>query len=150
MSHTHCRLLFHVVFGTKERRAALRGEMKADLLAYMGGIVRQLGGRALMIGGTEDHVHLLINLRARLALADAVRLVKSNSSRWVHQRWPGRAGFAWQAGYGAFSVSESNREALCRYIAAQQDHHRKTSFRDELVALLKRHGISYDEEHLWD
>ena len=100
------------------------------------------------MGGVSDHVHLLLQLPPRLALADVVRLVKTNSSRWCHERHDRH--FEWQAGYAAFSVSESSRDVVRRYIQGQADHHRKQSFQEELVALLNCHKIAYDPKYLWD
>src|SRR5215813_4901355 len=122
MPHSFTNLLTHIVFSTKGRIPQINQELKPQLLAYMGGIVREIHGAALLINGTADHVHLLVRLPATVALADALRTIKTNSSRWVHERWPGRADFSWQTGYGAFSVSQSNAEAVLHYIAKQEAH----------------------------
>ncbi len=148
MAQTLTNLLFHVVFSTKDRLPLIDAELKPDLLAYIGGIVRELGGKLLAANGTADHVHLLLRLPPRLALADAVRVVKTNSSRWVHQSRALRRRFQWQAGYGAFSVSQSNVPEVVRYIRNQEQHHRRVSFQEELLAFLKRHGIEYDEQYI--
>lgn len=115
----------------------------------MAGIVAEAKGKALNINGPSDHVHLLLSLPASIAVADAVRVIKTNSSKWVHDTWNDRAGFAWQAGYGAFSVSLSNRNEVWKYIAEQEEHHRRMTFKEEFVAFLKKHGIDYDERYLW-
>lgn len=107
MSHTFTHLVVHVVFGTKDRAPLISASIKADLFAYIGGIIRELDGKTLAINGMPDHIHLLISLPATLAVADAIRVVKTNSSRWVHEKWPERGAFGWQQGYGAFSVSRS-------------------------------------------
>ncbi|MBL7139463.1 MAG: IS200/IS605 family transposase [Planctomycetes bacterium] len=148
--HTYTNLLTHVAFSTKERSRLINDGLRPRLLAYMGGIVRELGGRALAIDGSEDHVHLLLLLPPSLALSDAMRTLKTNASRWVHETFPDCAAFAWQEEYAAFSVSESNRDAVKTYITNQQDHHRRMDFKEELIALLRKHGIDYDEAHLWD
>jgi REP element-mobilizing transposase RayT len=111
------------------------------LFPYLGGIVRELKGSALEINGPADHVHLLITIPPNVALADLLRVLKTNSSRWVHDRFPARTGFAWQAGYSAFTVSASRLEQVRRYIASQQTHHRKTSYREEILALLSRSSL---------
>lgn len=116
----------------------------------MAGIVKNIGGKALLINGMPDHVHLLVSLPATLSITDAVRLIKTNSSRWVHQTWQTRRSFAWQTGYGAFSVSLSNKDAVYKYIAKQEWHHRKKSFQEEFLDFLKKHGIEYDERYVWD
>lgn len=128
MPHTFTNLLTHVVFSTKHRAPQIDQELKPQLLAYMGGIVREVNGVALLINGTADHVHLLIRLPATVAIADALRTIKTNSSRCVHERWLARSDFAWQIGYGAFSVSQSNAEAMLQYITSQEEHHRRVSF----------------------
>ena len=148
MTHTFSNLLTHVIFSTKDRFPLISSELKPDLLAYMGGIVRELDGKALTIGGTVDHVHLLVSLPPTLALADALRVLKANSSRWVHET-KGRSKFAWQAGYGAFSVSRSNMPKVIKYISEQEEHHRKVTFQEEFVAFLRKHEIAYDERYIW-
>jgi REP element-mobilizing transposase RayT len=148
--HTYTNLLTHVTFSTKERKFFITDDLRPRLFAYMGGIVREVHGTALAVGGTDDHVHLLLVLPPTVALSDTMRVLKTNSSRWVHETFPERAAFAWQDGYGGFSVSESNRETVKAYIANQGAHHRRMTFKEELIALLDRHGIDYDEARLWD
>jgi putative transposase len=145
MSHTHSNLLVHVAFSTKGRRAYIDNQIKSELCAYMGGIVRNLHGTALIINGTANHVHMLFRLPADRSLAELVRTVKANSSRWLHERWPEMKLFSWQSGYGAFSVSESNVTAVTEYIANQEEHHRKRSFQEEFISFLKKNGMAYDE-----
>jgi REP element-mobilizing transposase RayT len=149
MADTFTNLLTHVIFSTKDRLPLITPEIKPRLHAYLGGIVRSLDGIALAIDGPIDHVHLLIKTPASAALADVIRTVKANSSRWVHETFP-RADFAWQTGYGAFSVSFSNVEQVRTYIANQEDHHKTISFQEEFVAFLKRHSIEYDERYIWE
>ncbi|MGA9980304.1 MAG: IS200/IS605 family transposase [Candidatus Sulfotelmatobacter sp.] len=128
MSHTAGNLVLHLIFSTKGRQPLITPEIRTDLFAYLGGIIREMHGTALIINGTADHVHMLIRIRPAQAAAEVARVVKTNSSRWmnenwVHQKRPAR--FAWQTGYGAFSVSESNVLAVSRYIATQEEHHKK-------------------------
>jgi len=149
MAHTYTNLLIHVTFSTSGRTPLLTDAIRSDVHAYLGGILRELDAAAIAIGGTADHVHLLIRLPANLPLADCLRIAKTNSSRWVKERWPERRSFAWQGGYGAFSVSESNRAAVIRYIRDQVQHHRRISFQDEFFALLKNHRVDFDERYLW-
>jgi REP element-mobilizing transposase RayT len=140
-------LLTHVVFSTKDRRPFLKdAALRSDLHAYLGGIVRNLKGRAYAIGGVEDHVHLLISLPATIATADALRTIKTNSSSWAKSHVNG---FAWQQKYGAFSVSQSGVPRVVRYIQGQEAHHRKQTFEEELRELLEKHGIDYDPRYLW-
>jgi putative transposase len=149
MSHSYSYLLSHLVFSTKERRPCLDAELQPRVFAYLGGIIRELGGKALMVGGMPDHVHLLLSLSPTHAPADVVRVAKANSSRWVHETWPGHADFAWQTGYGIFSVSRSNQDAVLAYIANQAEHHARQTFQEEFVSLLNKHGVEYDERFIW-
>jgi REP element-mobilizing transposase RayT len=150
VAHSFSKLLYHVIFSTKNREPWLEAALKPGLFAYMAGIISELRGKALIINGPADHVHLLLSLPASLAVADAIRVLKTNSSKWVHETWPDRCAFGWQTGYGVFSVSRSNREQVWRYIADQEKHHRKGTFQEEFVALLKKHDIEYDEQYLWE
>ena len=150
LAHTFTSLLYHLVFSTKNRAEQIDGGIAPDLRAYLGGIVRDIGGTPLRINGAADHVRLLVALPQTIAVADALRLIESNSSKWVHETWPQRQAFQWQSGYGAFTVSESRREAVTRYIATQEEHHRRATFREEFLALLKRHRIEYDPRYIWD
>ena len=147
MSHTAGNLVLHLIFSTKDRQPLITAEIRADLFAYLGGIIREIRGTALIINGTADHVHMLIRIRPAQAAAEIARVVKANSSRWLHEKYDLR--FAWQTGYGAFSVSESNVPTVSRYIATQEEHHKKFTFQEEYVTFLKRNGISYDERYIW-
>ena len=149
MAHTFTSLLTHLVFSTSGRAPYLADGVRSDVHAYIGGILRELKAAPIAIGGTSDHVHLLTRLPTDMTVADCMRVVKTNSSRWVKERWPERLTFAWQGGYGAFSVSESNRGAVIRYIEDQERHHRRISFQEEFLALLKRHGVDFDERYIW-
>ncbi len=149
MAHTLTNLLTHVIFSTRGRAPLIVDAIRDDLHAYLGGILRELRATPIVIGGTTDHVHLLTRLPADLAVADCLRVLKTNSSRWVKERWPERRSFGWQGGYGAFSVSESSRANVIRYIQGQAQHHLLISFQDEFIALLRKHGVAFDEQYLW-
>ena len=149
MSHTYTYLVTHVVFSTKDRLPIITPEVKPKLWAYMNGIVENLGGRAVAINGMADHVHMLVLLPPTVAIADALRVLKANSSKWVHENWREHSKFSWQSGYAAFSVSKSGVEVVVRYVENQEEHHRKLSYQDELLALLRKHGIAYDERFIW-
>jgi len=114
----------------------------------MGGIARVNGMKALAVGGTEDHVHLLISLPSSMAIATAMREIKSGSSRWMHETG-GMPEFAWQEGYGAFSVGQKQAETTVAYIAGQKEHHRRRDFQAEFLAFLKKHGVAYDPRFVW-
>lgn len=148
MPSTHLSLHYHVVFSTKNRERIIAAAWRDRLHAYLGGIVRNVKGIPEAIGGIDDHVHLLIGLPATVCLADVVRDVKAVSSRWVHDEIAEKS-FAWQEGYGAFTVSASQCETVREYIARQEEHHQKRSFQDEYLGLLQRCGVEYDERYLW-
>ena len=147
MSSTHLSLHYHIVFGTKNHEPKIQPAWRADLYAYLGGIIRTAGGIAESVGGVADHVHLLIGLRATRRLADVLRELKAVSSGWVHKEI-GMPAFAWQEGYGAFTVSASQRDAVRRYIEQQAEHHRTLTFREEYLELLRRSGVEFDERYV--
>jgi putative transposase len=148
MPSTHLCLHYHVIFSTKDRVRTIVSAWRGRLHAYLGGVVKNLGGVPEAIGGVEDHVHLLIGLRATHCLAEVMRTVKSVSSKWVHDE-AGDRSFAWQEGYGAFTVEGTQCAAVVEYIARQEEHHRKQTFQEEYVGFLKRLGVEYDEKYLW-
>jgi putative transposase len=141
---------YHCVFSTKERRPLIRPELQERLWPYLGGIARENKMKALEIGGMPDHVHILLSLPATISIAKALQLIKGSSSLWVHKTFKEQWAFRWQIKYGAFSVSVSQLERTIAYIKGQQTHHRKMTFEEEFIALLKKHGIAYDERYLWE
>ena len=147
MSSTHLSLHYHLVFGTKNHEALINSAWRERLHAYLGGVVRTLDGVPEAIGGVADHVHLLVGLRATHTLADVLREIKSVSSKWVHEE-TGVRSFAWQEGYGAFTVSASQLEKVRAYIQQQEEHHRTRTFREEYIELLQRSGVEFDERYL--
>ena len=140
MAHSFTDLLTHAIFSTKLRAPVIEDGIRSEVLTYLGGVVKHIGGKALLVNGTTDHVHMLIRLPADVPVAKCMRLVKANSSKWVHEHWPERKNFEWQIGYAAFSVSLSQRDAVYRYIQRQDEHHRKRSFADEMNAIFKKYG----------
>ncbi len=141
----------HLVFSTKERRPFLRDEkMRATLHAYLGGISKQLGCPPLIVGGMEDHVHLLTRFGRTITQAEWVKELKRVSNLWLKAKGREFADFEWHGGYADFSVSQSNLEQVKKYIANQQEHHRKMSFQDEVRALLRAYHIEWDERYIWD
>jgi REP element-mobilizing transposase RayT len=143
MAHTYTNLLTHALFSTKDRQPIIRPEMKSDLYAYMGGIITNLRGKPVLINGPKDHVHLLFVLPTTLSLADFMEKLKANSSKWANEVWPRRA-FSWQTGYTGFSVSQSKLSEVKAYISRQEEHHRKLTYQEEVIALLKKHGVEFD------
>ena len=150
MPRSYCNLLYHIVFSTKQRESWLNREIRAQVHQYLGGAVKNERGIPFIAKGTADHVHILAKLRQDKAVSDVIRNIKANSSSWIHKTFPKCAGFHWQLGYGAFSVSQSQAQKTRTYIENQEEHHRGVSFQEEFVALLKRHEIEYDERYLWD
>ena len=149
MPHSHADLLIHAIFSTKDRQPLLQGDLPPRLFPYMCKIAQRYGGRIHIIDGASDHVHLLISIPTDRSLAEMMRVVKCNSSRWVRQEFPERRDFGWQQGYAAFSVSHSKRQAVYEYIAKQDEHHRVHSFQEEFIAILRKHRIEYDERYIW-
>ena len=148
MARTYTKLVYHIVFSTKERMPLITGEIRDRLYPYLGGVIRGEKGSLVEIGGVADHVHILARFGATVAVSEMVKRIKGNSSHWLSQEvgtW-----FAWQTGYGAFTVSESQVAAVRKYIQRQEEHHQRVSFKDELISLLRKHGIEFDEENLLD
>jgi putative transposase len=150
MAHSYISSLYHCVFSTKERRKSITRDFQKRLCPYLGGIARDNEMKALSVGGTEDHVHILLSLPATIAVAKAIQLIKGGSSKWVHDTFPEFQRFAWQEGYGAFSIGVSQVLSTLRYIQNQEEHHRRQTFQEELLAFLKKHRIEYDERYIWD
>jgi REP element-mobilizing transposase RayT len=142
----HC----HIIFSTKGRIPTIPADVQPRLFAYFGGILADTGNVLVAAGGMPDHVHVLASLSRETSVAEVVRNLKANSSRWVHETFPERRAFAWQSGYGAFTVSYSNLEQVKGYLARQAEHHHKQTFQEEFVAFLRRHQIEYDERYLWE
>lgn len=148
MAKTYTKLLYHIVFSTKDRVPLITGEIRDRLYPYLGGVIRGEKGSLMEIGGVADHVHLLARFGAAIAISEMVKRIKGNSSHWLNQElgiW-----FAWQSGYGAFTVSESQVAAVRKYIQRQEEHHKRVSFKDELISLLRKHGIEVDGDDLLD
>ena len=148
MSSTHLSLHVHVIFGTKDQRPLIESPWRSRLHAYLGGAAKTLDVIPEAVGGVADHVHMLIGIRATHQLSEVMRDIKRTSSAWVHQTI-GQGDFQWQDGYGAFTVSASLLETVKNYIAHQEEHHRKKTFREEYVELLKLSGVEYNESYLW-
>jgi putative transposase len=148
MGSTLCCHLVHIIFSTKDRAPHISPTIAPRLHAYLGGIARNRDCSAIAVGGIEDHVHLLIAIHPSIALADLVRDLKSNSSKWMHED-AGIAAFGWQTGYAAFSVSQSAADRVIEYINTQQEHHQTKGFKEELLAFLERHKIAYDDRYVF-
>jgi putative transposase len=151
MPQSLAQIYLHLVFSTKVRRPFLVDrELRDGLHAYMAGICRNLDSPSIRIGGTADHVHVLCYLSRTHTVAETIRDLKRDSSKWIKEQASELADFHWQDGYGAFSVSPSHVEALDAYILRQEEHHRSESFQDEFRRMLKKYGVEFDERYVWD
>lgn len=150
MPQSLANLYIHLIFSTKDRRPLLSEKVRLDLHAYMATILANLHSPAIIINSVEDHVHLLFKMSRTVALAKIVEDVKKSSSKWIKTKDPDLSQFAWQAGYGGFSVSESNAGQVAHYIRKQEEHHRVKTFQEEYREFLEKNGISYDEKYVWD
>jgi REP element-mobilizing transposase RayT len=149
MSHTYTSSLYHCVFSTKNREQMLSANCRERLWPYIGGIARKNRLKALAVGGVEDHLHILLSLPATESVAHAMQLIKGGSSKWVHDTYPTMRSFAWQEGYGAFSIGVSQAPATIAYIEKQKEHPRRRSFQEEFLAFLEKHGLAYDPRYVW-
>ena len=143
--HSFSSSLHHCVFATKGRETWLTAEIRERLWPYLGGIARANGMKALAIGGVADHVHILLSLPATMSISKAMQLLKGNSSKWIHESFPALRQFAWQEGYGAFSIGISGIEETYAYIRDQEEHHRTRTYREEVITFLQRHGLRFDD-----
>jgi putative transposase len=151
MSQSLSKILVHAVFSTKDRRPFLRkGVLCEELYKYLGGVLKHHDCQPIIIGGVEDHVHVLSSLSRTWDAAEMIKEMKRSSSLWVKKKDKNLAEFAWQGGYGIFSIGFSQIGSVRRYIAGQEQHHRKVSFQDEFRLFLKRYEIEYDERYVWD
>lgn len=150
MPQSYVSLPIHVVFSTKNRVPLIQTEWEDRLYSYIGGILREEKCILLAAGGMTDHIHLLVSWSKERSISDVLRVIKTNSSKWIHQTFPGHHDFAWQSGYGAFAVSQSNIEQVKTYIANQKEHHRNLTFKDEFIAFLRKHNIPYDDRYLFE
>jgi putative transposase len=150
MADTYASVNIHYVFSTKNRAPFITDGLRERLWAFMGGIARENQMLPRCIGGAADHVHLLVSMPTTLSIAKGVQLLKGGSSTWINGTFPEIPAFAWQKGYGAFSVSVSHIDETIAYIQNQEEHHRTKTFQDEYLSFLKRHGVAYNEKYIWD
>ena len=149
MAHSYVSSHLHYVFSTKQRRKLITRDLRDRLWPYLGGIAREHQMKALSVGGTDDHVHLLLSLPSTLSVAKAVQIIKGGSSKWISEQFPLQRDFEWQEGYGAFGVSISQIARTREYIAGQEEHHRTRTFEEEFIRFLERHGIEYDPKYVY-
>jgi len=149
MAQTLVCLRVHVVFSTKGRRPMITPDVEPELYTYMAGTAKNLDSRCLDAGGTSNHVHLLISPSKNIALSRLMEEIKKSSSKWIKTKGAALRSFGWQDGYGAFTIGQSQVEALKRYIAGQKERHKKQSFEEELVTLLQKYQVEYEERYIW-
>ena len=149
MPSTYSNLLFHVVFSVKERRKLLSEDVRGRLYPYISGIANKNDFKTLVINGTNDHIHILLSLKPEISVSKATQLIKGGSSKWLHDNFSDLNIFSWQEGYGAFTVSISQIDKIKNYIANQEKHHKKMSFEEEYLELLKRNNINFNPEYLF-
>lgn len=150
MSQSLANILVHIIFSTKARQPLIQPDITQDLYQYMANIARSYNSQVHEIGGIEDHAHLLVSLPRTVTLCKLIEEIKKGSSKWIKTKDISYRNFSWQNGYGAFSIGQSNFEALKNYIQNQQEHHRKISFQDEYRSFLKKYSITFDEKYVWD
>jgi putative transposase len=149
MAHTYHQHLFHLVWSTKERQPLLHSAFKQRMFEFLGGAFRTAGCMCVQVGGMSDHIHALVAIPPKYAVSEIIRDVKVCSSKWITTGATDCKAFAWQEGYGSFTVSVSQKEAVIRYIVTQEEHHKTQTFEDEFKTFLKVHEVSYDEKYLW-
>jgi putative transposase len=146
--HSFVSCQIHCVWSTKKRAPFLDSDLRERLWPYLAGIARENQIKSIAVGGVADHVHILISLPGTISVSKAIQLLKGNSSKWIHETFPKLNSFGWQEGYGAFSIGVSGIEATISYIRNQEEHHRKRTFREEFVMMIRKHGLEYEERML--
>ncbi|MCT4560450.1 MAG: IS200/IS605 family transposase [Crocinitomicaceae bacterium] len=150
MAGTYTQIYVHFIFGVKHRQPLLHKSWREELYKYISGIIREKGQKPIIMGGIEDHIHVLVGLKPTVCLSDLIRDIKNNSSKYINERRLVRGKFQWQEGYGAFSCSTDHVRALYRYIENQEEHHAKKTFQKEYLEFLKAYEIEYNEKYLFD
>jgi putative transposase len=150
MPGTYSQILYHIVFSTKHREPWITADVAKDLYPILGGYIRAAKGTMYQIGGVEDHVHLYLRWRTDETVAELMRDIKSNSTKWIHASYPALGAFAWQEGYSVFSVCKSREPAIKRYIENQAEHHERLDFKTEPLWLFREHEIEFDERYVFD
>ncbi|HGY56133.1 MAG TPA: IS200/IS605 family transposase [Caldithrix abyssi] len=150
MAQSLAKIYLHIIFSTKNKEKLIKPEIEKDLHAYMAGILKNLDCTAIIIGGTNDHVHILNTFSRVITISKMLEILKKESSKWIKKRGLNYDNFYWQNGYGAFSVSQSRVENVKKYIENQKSHHRTISFKEEFIRFLKEYNVEYDERYVWD
>jgi putative transposase len=149
MANTYTALFYHLIFSTKNRMKFIAPEIEQRIWEYMGGVARKHQMIALQVGGMEDHLHALVMAPPTLAPSNIAKFLKGHSSKWIHEEFPHLSHFAWQDGYGGFTINKSNLPTVIHYIQNQREHHRAKTFQEEYLEFLQKHEIAYDERYIW-
>ena len=150
MAQSLSKVVLHIIFSTKDRESWLDSDVRPRMHAYLAAVCRDLGAQLVRVGGVADHVHIVTTLPRTLSQAQMIERIKKVSSKWIKTLDARYRGFFWQRGYGAFSVSPSQLEAVMQYVDTQQEHHRTRTFQEEYRELLHKHGLDFDERYVWD
>lgn len=149
MANTLTDLIYHIVFSTKNRSPIIHSGLQEKLYSYIAGIAKRQEALVIQIGGVSDHVHIVLQLKPTHKLSEVIQKIKGHSSKWINKQNNTTTKFQWQEGYGVFTVSASQKPLVIQYVKEQEKHHKKVTFKDELVMFLKRHHIEYDEKYIW-
>ena len=150
MPQSLSKVIVHIIFSTKAREPWLGLDVRPRMHAYLATVCRDLGAEVVRVGGVADHIHIVTTLPRTLSQAQLIEQIKKTSSKWIKAVYTRYRTFAWQRGYGAFSVSPSQLDAVLQYIDGQKEHHRTRTFQEEYRELLRRHGVDFDERYVWD
>lgn len=150
MPSSFTKNFYHAVFGTKHRELFIRPELEERLYPFVGGILRDLGATVIAVNGMPEHLHFLAMYPSKLSHSEMLQHVKGRSSKWIHETFPGLQRFGWQVGYGGFTVSRSMTDVVEQYIRRQKEHHKSMTFKEEFLCLLRRHGIEFEEEDVFE
>jgi REP element-mobilizing transposase RayT len=149
MANSYLQVYIHYIFSTKNRKPLIKPEFEKKLFAYIGGIGRKMKTPVLVCGGMPDHIHLVVSLSGTKSVSKTIQEIKSNSSKWINENHVTQQKFAWQRGYGAFSLGQSGLKNATRYIQNQKEHHKHKTFKEEYIEFLERYKIEYDEQYVW-
>ena len=149
MAQSLSQIMLHLIFSTKDREPIIPNELQDELYRYLASACNAHGSHAYRVGGTADHVHIACTLSRTVTVSKLLEEVKKSSSKWIKERDRRCAGFAWQGGYGAFSLGQSQLETVIQYIDRQKEHHAKKTFKEEFIEFLRKYKVDYDERYVW-
>ena len=150
MSNTYHQVYIQAVFAVKYREAIITSDCKSKILSVIGNLINETGCKTLIVNGTEDHVHCLLSLKPTISISELMKIVKGKSSKFINDHQLTKHKFEWQEGYGAFSYSKSHIDAVYKYIANQEEHHKKQNFKDEYISLLNKFNVKFDEKYVFE